>query len=201
MALISLFDSVMKNDIDGVFSFLRNYSGNKNVINCSLIYATALGNTEMVKVMLEFGIPTNSWDALINMRRKWEPRELKKLQQKINKDMSPFTRGWVTILTPACVAAFYGKTEILDLLVKYSKDNSALRLDPYKMMKSNYIGPGTPPSWNVTTCALFGKQWKIANDSLESGVITTDMVEQYPRFLEFRTNIPLDAINIVFSFL
>lgn len=201
MTLISLFNYVIQNDIDGVRRFLCNYSGKKKAKNCCLIYASALGNIEMVKVMLEFGIPTNSVDTLIDMKRTWEPRELKKLQQKINQDMRPFTRGWVTILNPACVASFYGHSSVLELLVKYSLGNSVLKLDPYKMMNRNFIGVGIPPSWNATTCALFGKQWKIANDTLRRGVITTDMIEQYPMYLEFRTRIPLDIINVVFSFL
>ena len=201
MSLITLFDNVLNNDVAAVTDYLAVHVGGKRVINLSIVYAAALGNAVMVKVMLDHGIPSNTFDVLNNFQRDWEPRKLKRLQYLIDNDMKRFTRGWAPILTPACVAAFYGHKNVIKVLYKH--DLGCMTFDPYSAAMSTFIGGGNPPEWNAATCALFGNRWDIASALVDMGVVPTDMEEQYPLFLEFRTTvkIPKDAIDIVFSFL
>lgn len=201
MSLITFFDHVVNNDTTAVIKYLARRSGNKRVKRLAIVYAAALGNAEMVRVMLEHGMNANTWDVITDFKRAWEPMKLKKIQAAMRKDMKPFTRGWTPVLTPACAAAFYGHKNVLEILCKH--DFTTMSFNPFSFMSSTFIGKGHPPEWNAATCALFGQQWDIASALVDRGVITTDMEEQYPLFLEFRTNIkiPKDAINIIFSFL
>jgi len=201
MPLITLFDHVLNNDTTAVNKYLSSHPNGKRAQNLSIVYAAAIGNAEMVASMLEHGIPVNTIDVFNNYQRTWEPRKLKKLQAVMEASMKQFTRGWSPILTPACVAAFYGHKNVLLVLCKH--DFECMSFNPYLAVNSVYIGEGTPPSWNAATCALFGQKWDIASTLVGKGVVTTDMEEQYPLFLQFRTKvkIPKDVIDIVFSFL
>tara|TARA_B110000908_G_scaffold120333_1_gene141029 strand:+ start:188 stop:802 length:615 start_codon:yes stop_codon:yes gene_type:complete len=204
MALITLFEHVITNNTSKVIEYLTTHRTNKRrkrARDLSIVYAAALGNAEMVKSMLEHGIPANTFDVFNNFQRTWEPRKLKKLQYLMEANMQKFTRGWAPILTPACVAAFYGHKNVLKILCEH--DFTCMSFNPYSVAVSTFIGEGNPPEWNATTCALFGQHWDIASALVERGVITTDMEEQYPLFLEFRTKIkiPRDVITVVFSFL
>lgn len=200
MSLITLFDHILNNDTVGVKDYLALNPGGKRAKQTAIVYAAAIGNAEMVEAMLDHGICINTFDVLNHFQRVWEPRKLKKLQVLIENDMKQFTRGWSPVLTPACVAAFYGHKNVLAVLCKH--DFGCMSFDPY-LTPTLFTGEGNPPSWNATTCALFGQQWDIANALVDRGVVTTDMDELYPSFLEFRTkvHIPKDAINEVFSFL
>ena len=201
MSLITFFDSVVNNDTTAVIKYLARSSGNKRAKQLAIVYAAAIGNTEMVKAMLEDGMNANTWDVFTDFKRAWEPMKLKKIQAIIWNDMKPFTRGWAPVLTPACVAAFYGHKNVLEILCKH--DFTTMSFNPYFVVNSTFIGEGNPPEWNAATCALFGQQWDIASALIDRGVMTTDMEEQHPLFLEFRTKvkIPKDVINIIFSFL
>jgi len=201
MPLINLFDHVLNNDQLFVKDYLAANRGAKRAKNLSIIYAAAMGNADMVQSMLNHGIPINTFDVLNNFKRTWEPRKLKKFQQAIERDMKPFTRGWAPMLTAACVAAFYGHKNVLKVLCKH--DFECMSFNPYLTAASVFIGNGEPPSWNAATCALFGQKWSVASALVDRGVIMTNMEEQYPLFLEFRTRvkIPRDVIRIVFSYL
>ena len=201
MPLSTLFDHVLNNNTTAVKDFLSKYTSDKRAKRLAIVYAAAMGNAEMVEAMLQHGIPINTFDVLNNFQRAWEPNKLKKFQVIMENSMKPFTRGWSPILTPACVAAFYGHKDVLSVLCKY--DFTSMSFNPYLVVNYDFIGEGDPPSWNAATCALFGQHWDIASALVSRGVVTTDMEEQYPLFLEFRTKvkIPKDAINIVFSFL
>jgi len=201
MSLITLFDHVLDNDTAAVNHYLTMHPGGKRAKRLAIVYAAAMGNAEMVAVTLKHGICINTYDVFNNFRRSWEPRKLKKLQALIENDMKQFTRGWSPVITPACVAAFYGHKNVLSVLCKH--DFRCMSFNPYLIASSTFIGDGTLPSWNAVTCALFGQQWDIATALVDRGVVPTNMEEQYPLFLEFRTKvkIPKDAINIVFSFL
>jgi hypothetical protein len=201
MSLKTFFDNVIDNNVDAVQSYLYQNPGNKGAKQLSIVYAAAIGNSEMVKALLDHGINVNSMDVLTRFQRTWESSRLKRFQRLMEYTMSPFTRGWSPVLTPACVAAFYGHKNVLSVLCKH--DFGCMSFNPYLSINSAFIGEGPPPSWNAATCALFGKKWDIASSLVDRGVKTTDMEEQYPLFLEFRTGvkIPKDAIDIVFSFL
>jgi len=199
MSHIILFDHVLNNDTVAVKDYLSKHCSHERAQRVSIVYAAAIGNADMVEAMLEHGMNVNTFDVLNKFRRNWEPRKLKKLQALIENDMKPFTRGWAPILTPACVAAFYGHKNVLAVLCKHNF--GSMSFNPYMIVSSTFIGDGNPPCWNAATCALFGRQWDIANVLVCRGVVMTDMEEQYPFFLEFRTKIPKDAVNIVFSFL
>ena len=201
MPLINLFNHVLDNDQLAVKDYLAANRGGVRAKNLSIVYAAALGHADMVQSMLDRGIPINTFDVFNNFQRTWEPLKLKKFQQTIERDMKPFTRGWSPMLTAACVAAFYGHTNVLKVLYKH--DFECMSFNPYLTVTSVFIGNGEPPSWNAATCALFGQKWSIASALVDRGVVTTDMEEQYPLFLEFRTKvkIPRDAISIVFSYL
>tara|TARA_B100000780_G_C21078137_1_gene434111 strand:+ start:257 stop:868 length:612 start_codon:yes stop_codon:yes gene_type:complete len=203
MSLILLFDHVLNNNITAVKNFLDNHSSKKKAKSLCIVYAAALGQAEMVKVMIESGISINTSDVFTKFKRRWESSKLKKLQATIGADMKQFTRGWAPILTPSCVAAFYGHKRVLGVIFQTGDWKYTLNYNPYQLAGRDYIGPSKIPCWNAVTCALFGRQWEIANVFVELGLVTTDMEEQYPRFLEFRTvvRIPEDVINIVFSFL
>ena len=199
MSLITLFDHVLNNDTVAVKDYLSNHKTSTPAKQTSIVYAAAIGNAEMVEAMLEHGIPANTFDILNNFQRTWEPRKLKKLQSLMENKMKRFTRGWAPMLTPACAAAFYGHKNVLAVLCKH--DFGSMSCNPYLAASYTFIGEGDPPSWNAATCALFGQQWDIASALVERGVVTTDMEEQYPLFFEWRTKIPKDAINIIFSYL
>ena len=202
MSLILLFNHVLNDDVTAVKNFLDNHSSKKRAKSLCIVYAAALGQAEMVKVMIESGISINTTDVFTTFKRRWESTKLKKLQSIIEADMKQFTRGWAPILTPACVAAFYGHKKVLGVIFHTGDWKYTLNYNPYQLAR-DYIGPSKIPCWNAVTCALFGRQWEIANVFVELGLVTTDMEEQYPRFLEFRTvvRIPEDVIDIVFSFL
>lgn len=199
MPLIDLFDHILKNDIVVVKEQLVRNKGRAKRL--AIVYAAAIGHAEMVQSMLDHGIPVNTVDVLNNFQRPWESRKLKKFQAAIERDMKPFTREWSPMLSAACVAAFYGHTHVLKVL--YNHDFECMSFNPYLNATEVFIGNSDPPSWNAATCALFGQQWSIASALVAKGVVTTDMEEQYPLFLEFRTKvqIPRDVINIVFSYL
>lgn len=201
MSLITLFDNVLNNDTTAVNNYLARHPGGKRAKRLAIVYAAAVGNAEMVEAMLEHGICINTFDVLNNFQRAWESKKLKKFQEAMENSMKKFTRGWSPILTPACVAAFYGHKDVLTVLCKH--DFACMSFNPYLAVNSVFIGEGDPPSWNAATCALFGQHWDIASTLVDRGVVTTNMEEQYPLFLEFRTKvkIPKDAINVVFSFL
>ena len=201
MPLINLFNHVLDNDQLAVKDYLAANRGGVRAKNLSIVYAAALGHADMVQSMLDRGIPINTFDVFNNFQRTWEPLKLKKFQQTIERDMKPFTREWSPMLSAACVAAFYGHTNVLKVLYKH--DFECMSFNPYLTVTSVFIGNGEPPSWNAATCALFGQKWSIASALVDRGVVTTDMEEQYPLFLEFRTKvkIPRDAISIVFSYL
>jgi len=200
MSLLNFFNCVLNNDIDAVKSYLE-YGGRKRVKNLAIIYAAAFGNAEMVAVLLQAGVPVNTFDVLTIFQRKWESSKLKKLQASMESDMKEYTRGWAPILTAACVAAFYGHENVLDVISAH--DISAISFNPYLQPTTLFLGDSEPPSWNAVTCALMGNQWSIASKFVDMGFVTTDMEEQYPLFLEFRTKvkIPTDVINVVFSYL
>ena len=201
MSLVTLFDNVLNNDLVAVQDCLSRLAGGKRAKNLSIVYAAAMGNSDMVKALLDHGVPANTFDVFTTFKRAWESTKLKKFQALMEFTMKPFTRGWAPILTPACVAAFYGHKKVLSVLCKH--DFSTMSFNPYLSVNVAFLGEGHPPSWNAATCALFGQQWEIASALVDRGVQTTDMEEQYPLFLEFRTSvkIPKDAIDIVFSFL
>tara|TARA_B100000780_G_scaffold252581_1_gene199777 strand:+ start:58 stop:666 length:609 start_codon:yes stop_codon:yes gene_type:complete len=201
MPLINLFNHVLDNDQLAVKDYLAANRGGARAKSLSIVYAAALGHADMVQSMLDRGIPINTFDVFNNFQRTWEPLKLKKFQQIIERDMKPFTRGWSPMLTAACVAAFYGHTNVLKVLYKH--DFECMSFNPYLTVTSVFIGNGEPPSWNAATCALFGQKWSIASALVDRGVVTTDMKEQYPLFLEFRikVKIPRDVIRIVFSYL
>jgi len=202
MSLITLFDHVLNNDTNSVkLFFSRNPGTKRGRKRVAIVYAAAIGNADMVECMLRHGIPINTVDVFNNFQRTWESRKLKKFQTLMEISMRKFTRGWSPLVTPACVAAFYGHKNVLAVLCKH--DFGCMTFNPYLTAGSVFIGRGAPPAWNAATCALFGQQWDIAAALVCRGVVTTDMEEQYPLFLEFRTKvrIPKDAINVVFSFL
>lgn len=200
MTLATFFDHVVHNDNAAAMDYLASHKGKTRIKQLAMVYAAALGNYELVKHMLARGMNANIYDVLTDFTRTWEPRKLKQIQAAISNDMRRFTRGWATVLTPACAAAFYGHKRVLSLLCEH--DFSTMSFNPYSAMTSAFIGNGTPPEWNATTCGLFGQQWDIASTLVDMGVKTTDMHEQYPAFLQFRTktHLPKDVINIVFSF-
>ena len=199
MSIVTFFDNVLNNDVIAVENYLRGHRRGKRAKNLSIVYAAAIGNSEIVRILLDHGIPANTCDVFTTFQRTWESRKLKKFQALMEFTMKQFTRGWAPVVTPACVAAFYGHKNVLSVLCKH--DFLTMSFDPYLNVKLRYIGEGDPPSWNATTCALFGQQWDIASLLINYGVKTTDMEELYPLFLELRTKIPKDVINIVFSFL
>ena len=201
MPLINLFNHVLDNDQLAVKDYLAANRGGARVKSLSIVYAAALGHADMVQSMLDRGISINTFDIFNNFQRTWEPRKLKKLQQIIERDMEPFTRGWSPMLTAACVAAFYGHKNVLKVLCNHDFD--CMSFNPYLTAAAGFNGNQVPPSWNAATCALFGQKWSIASALIDRGVVTTDMEEQYPLFLEFRikVKIPRDVIRIVFSYL
>jgi hypothetical protein len=203
MKLLQLFEAVLTRDTGAVVDFLQHYHGKTGARNLALVYAAATGQAEMVDQMLQLGLPLTTFDVLTSFRRRWESRQLKKLQRVMEYQLRSFTRGWSPVLTPACAAAFYGHQNVLDVLLKYPNGKAALAYNPYQAPGEHYLGKGTCPCWNAVTCALFGRQWDIADTLVSLGLVTTDMPEQYPRFLQFRykVRLPDDVIKVVFSFL
>lgn len=204
MKLIQLFNAVLARDTAAVVDFLQHYHGKNGARNLALVYAAATGQAEMVDQMLQFGLPLTTWDVLTSFQRRWESRQLKKLQREMECHLQLFTRGWAPILTPACAAAFYGHQNVLEVLLKYPNGEAAMACNPYKASGECCLASDKDyPCWNAVTCALFGRQWDIADALVSRGLVTTDMPEQYPRFLQFRNKVhlPEDVIRVVFSFL
>ena len=195
-----LFEHVIRNDIKQVKVELSHSSLKKHVKALCIVYAAALGHVEMVDMLLKKGIPFNTFDVLSDFTRTWESRLLKKLQKKIETDMKLYTRGWSPILTPACVAAFYGHIGVIEVLITHMKDLSEMQFDPYSQSARVYLWDNMP-SMNALTCAFFGQKWHIVRMLLTLGVVPTGMTEQYPHFVQFGTQIPDEIIVIIFSYL
>lgn len=197
----TFFENILDNNTVAIQCFLDKSARRKRVVSLGIVYAAALDNAEMVEIMLAADIDVNTVDILTSFKRTWESTQLKELQMKIERDVNQYTRKWAPMVTPACIAAFYGYKDVLAVICKH--DPSAFVYDPYTKASYTYLGNGKPPTWNALTCALFGQQWDIATALVYMGLLPTSMVEQYPRFLEFRTKvrIPKDVINVVFSFL
>ena len=202
MPLINLFDYILNNNNMAVRYYLAANRGGKKAQRLSIVYAAAMGNADMIKYMLYHGIPINTYDVLDIYQRTWESKKMKKKQQAIEHDMMQFTHGWSPVLTPACVAAFYGYKDVLKVLCDH--DFQCMSFNPYLNSNSLFIGKGVPPSWNAVTCALFGQKWSITSALVVRGAVMTDMIyilKHYPLFLEFRNKIPKDVIDIIFSYL
>ena len=181
---MQLHKAVYEHDVQGVESAISLPFIKQAIRNKAIILASYINDAEIVQTLLANGVPPNCWDIPLDCRRKWETNNIKIYHTKIDRDMSPFSEGWSPRMTAACLAAFYGHEEVLCVLIDAQVD---LNFDPYSrtcLGIQNSTGKvlqntsKVRPAWNALTCALFGKQWKIANLLVDEGWEPTSMKGQ-----------------------
>jgi len=197
---MELHQAVIEHDINGVKSAISSPFIHQNVKNIAIILAAYVNDVEIVKLLLDNAISPTIWDLPLNYQRKWESKDIKLHHAKIDSDLSPFSGGWTPRMTPACLAAFYGHIEVLRVLINARVD---LNHDPYLY---NYTGmrdvnrtvsSSAIPSWNALTCALFGKQWKIANMLVDEGLRPTSMKGQEKAWQFVLRNRAMDMARVL----
>jgi len=172
---MELHDAVYQGDYNRVESAVTYYRGNMAIRDISIITAAALGNYNIVQLLLQRNVPVETNTMLIAFQRKWETEQIKKLHRQIMHETSGFTEGWCPKLSAACAAALYGHKKVLKLLF----DNGAdMQFNPYASERME-----APPAWNPLTCALIGQKIEIAKILLRMGVRMTQMKGQVPTLM------------------
>lgn len=174
---MELHKAVIEHDVRGVNRAISSPFVNQSIKKTAIVLASYVNDAEIVKSLLMASVPPNCWDIPLNCQRKWETEDTKLHHAQIDSDMSPFSGGWAPRASAACLAAFYGHTEVLNVLIKATVD---LNYDPYlhNFLGTREVEKPSRPSWNALTCALFGKQWKIANMLVDEGLKPTSMKGQ-----------------------
>jgi len=196
---MELHKAVIEHDVRGVNSAISSPFVNQSIIKTAIVLASYVDAAEIVKTLLEASVPPNCWDIPLSCQRKWETEDTKLHHAKIDSDMSPFSGGWTPRVNAACLAAFYGHTEVLDVLIKASVD---LNYDPYLytflgIREVDLPSNTSKPSWNALTCALFGKQWKIANMLVDEGWKPTSMKGQEKAWQFVLRNRAMDMARVL----
>ncbi len=173
---MELHDAVYNGDYNLTEMAMDHYRGNQLIRDSSIVTAAALGNYDIVKLLLEKNVPVETNTMLIAFQRKWETRQIKKMHRQIMHETSAFTQGWCPKLSAACAAAFYGHKKVLKLLLENGAD---IEFNPYASERME-----TPPAWNPLTCAVIGKQTEIAKILLRMGGTMTDMKGQVPTLMQ-----------------
>ena len=179
---MELHQAVSEHDIAGVKSVLSSqFANEENIKNTAIILAAYVNDAEIVKTLLDNGVSPYCQDLPLSYQRKWETKAIKLHHAKFDSDMTPFSGGWTPRMNAICLAAFYGHIDVLHVLMNANVD---LNYDPYlhtlkgiREVKRQVSQKGLP-SWNALTCALFGKQWKIANMLVDKGFVPTSMKGQ-----------------------
>jgi len=196
---MELHQAVSEHDVSGVKSAISSPSINQNVKDIAIILAAYVNDVEIVKLLLRNGVSPTCWDLPLTYQRKWETKDIKLHHAKIDSDMTPFSGGWTPRMNPACLAAFYGHVEVLRALMNAQVD---LNHDPYfykytGMREFRPVSSKVVPSWNALTCALFGKQWKIANMLVDEGLLPTSMKGQEKAWQFVLRNRAMDMARVL----
>lgn len=195
---MELHKAVIEHDVSGVNSAISSPFIGREVKNTAIILAAYVNNAEIVKTLLKAGVPPNSCDIPISYQRKWETKDIKLHHAKIDSDMSPFSLGWTPRVNAACLAAFYGHIEVLHVLMNAKVD---LNCDPYlhtfNGTRCVEVSSKVKPAWNALTCALFGKQWKIANMLVDEGWKPTSMIGQEKAWQFVLRNRAMDMARVL----
>ena len=166
---MNLHCAVYDGDIPLVQSNLNYFRGNSAIKSLALVLAAAMGKPKIVRAFLKSDIDIDKHDHFFDFKRKWETRAIKILQRKWQHRLMPFSHKWTPGLTPLCAAAFFGHTEIVQILVDGGAD---IDFDPYS--DEDFVNR---PSWNALTCALLGGNELIARYLMHMGAHASDLPE------------------------
>ena len=196
---MELHKAVIEHDVSGVNSAISSPFISQEVKKTAIVLASYVNDAKIVKTLIEAKVPPNCWDLPLSCQRKWETEDTKLHHAKIDSDMSLFSGGWTPRVSAACLAAFYGHTEVLNVLIEASVD---LNYDPYLYTflgsrEVEYPTSRVKPSWNALTCALFGKQWNIANMLVDEGWKPTSMAGQDKAWQFVLRNSAMDMARVL----
>ena len=195
---MELHKAVIEHDVSGVNSAISSPFISQEVKKTAIVLASYVNDAKIVKTLIEAKVPPNCWDLPLSCQRKWETEDTKLHHAKIDSDMSLFSGGWTPRVNAACLAAFYGHIEVLHVLMNAKVD---LNCDPYlhtfNGTRCVEVSSKVKPAWNALTCALFGKQWKIANMLVDEGWKPTSMIGQEKAWQFVLRNRAMDMARVL----
>lgn len=177
---------------------IRNPPANRwpriNFEQCSIMVASALGHSNIVKRLLHFNVEPNSvkvfWQ---NSHLYWGKNKLiARILKKIELDMMPFTSGWSPTVSPACLAAYYGHIDVLAVLNDGGAD---FGYNPFTKIQCNLFQER--PFLNTVLCAIYGKHYKLAEMLMDMGVDIPKEADKCVLCNKFKRRRALDMANIL----
>ena len=76
---MELHDAVYRGDYDRVKMCMKYYRGNVLIRDEAITTAAALGNYNIVQLLLQRNVPVETNTMLIAFQRKWETEQIKKI--------------------------------------------------------------------------------------------------------------------------
>ena len=157
-----LHDAALVGDVVALPALVLDY-GVRHSKHSAMVLAAANGHVSTLQKMVECGLNVDGYDVIMNFRRKWESRKVKKFHQKMDRDMSVYTNGWSPKISAFSAAVFYGQFGAMVTLLANGAD---IDFDPYTLEDSQH---DTVPTLNPVAWALLGRRWDIADFLLDIG--------------------------------
>ena len=146
-----LHDAALVGDVVALPALVLDY-GVRHSKHSAMVLAAANGHVSTLQKMVECGLNVDGYDVIMNFRRKWESRKVKKFHQKMDRDMSVYTNGWSPKISAFSAAVFYGQFGAMVTLLANGAD---IDFDPYTLEDSQY---DTVPTLNPVGHRVFSSR-------------------------------------------